>query len=185
VPEHFRFSVKIPKLITHQQRLKDADEALKQFLSEVVELGVKLGPLLVQLPPSLSYTEDVAIDFFAALRDNFQGEVVCEPRHLSWFTPEANNLLASYKVARVAADPSLSLEAGEPGGWSGLVYYRLHGSPTIYRSAYEREFLNSLSERVQAHIAQLTSVWCIFDNTTEGAATGNALELEQFLGFKE
>src|SRR3954470_11987598 len=55
VPEDFHFAVKIPKAITHERRLADVDDLLDRFLSEVSGLGPKLGPLLVQLPPSLSF----------------------------------------------------------------------------------------------------------------------------------
>jgi uncharacterized protein YecE (DUF72 family) len=177
VPEQFRFSAKVPKLITHQQRLKNTGETLKTLLSEVAALGDKLGPLLVQLPPSLVFDENVAELFFSTMRSNHGGQVVCEPRHLSWFTSNADDLLAGFNISRVAADPALVPEAAEPGGWNGLVYYRLHGSPTIYRSAYESEFLHQLSMSIQAQLAQSVPVWCIFDNTAEGEATGNALDL--------
>lgn len=185
VPEQFRFAVKVPKLVTHEHRLKDVNEPLDRFLGEVAELGGKLGPLLVQLPPSLAYDGDVAAAFFAALRSNHKGQVVCEPRHPSWFSPEVDDLLVQFEVARVAADPALVPQAGEPGGWPGLVYYRLHGSPTIYRSAYSPEFLDGLATRIQAQVGQSVPVWCVFDNTAGGEATGNAFELEGHLRLRD
>ena len=60
VPEDFRFAVKVPKAITHERRLKDASDLLDRFLSEAGGLGPKLGPLLVQLPPSLSFQAGIA-----------------------------------------------------------------------------------------------------------------------------
>src|SRR5438067_4991367 len=75
VPPDFRFSVKVPKLATHERRLVDTDDVLDAFLGEATQLGDKLGPLLVQLPPSLSFSADVAAAFFAALRDRFDGLV--------------------------------------------------------------------------------------------------------------
>jgi uncharacterized protein YecE (DUF72 family) len=177
VPPQFRFSVKVPKVITHEKRLVDTREPLNRFLDEVAKLGSKLGPLLVQLPPSLAYDQVKATDFFGGLREMFKGQVVCEPRHATWFAPDANVLLTAFQVARVAADPALLPQAFEPGGWRGLVYYRLHGSPTIYRSAYSTEFLKRLSVSLQIQTERSLPSWCIFDNTAEGAATGNALEL--------
>ena len=181
VPEHFRFAVKVPKVITHEQRLNNSEIALSKFLEEVMELGDKLGPLLVQLPPSLIFDNGVVDDFFSSLRDRFSGQVVCEPRHPSWFSPEAESVMKRMQVARVAADPAVVAGASEPGGWSDQVYYRLHGSPTIYRSSYSAEFLKNLSASLHAKVALGISVWCIFDNTAEGAATGNALELAALL----
>ena len=89
VPADFRFSVKVPKLATHERRLVDADDVLDGFLAEATQLGDKLGPLLVQLPPSLTFSAGVAERFFALLRGRFDGAVALEPRHPSWFEPEA------------------------------------------------------------------------------------------------
>jgi uncharacterized protein YecE (DUF72 family) len=55
VPEDFRFAVKVPKSVTHERRLKGTGDLLDQFVSEVGGLGPKLGPLLIQLPPSLAF----------------------------------------------------------------------------------------------------------------------------------
>lgn len=183
VPEPFQFSVKVPKTITHELRLKDATELLVSFLREVDALGSKLGPLLVQLPPSLAFDNRVVGDFFTTLRQCFAGQVVCEPRHVSWFTPEADQLLSEFQVARVAADPSLVPQASIPGGWRGLVYYRLHGSPRTYYSAYSTDFLNTLAVSMIESATRSVPVWCIFDNTAAGAATSNALTLlERLIG---
>lgn len=179
VPESFRFAVKIPKVITHQQRLKEANSPLQHFLEEVAQLGSKLGPLLLQLPPSLIYEEQVAHNFFSELRERFQGHVVCEPRHPTWFTPEPNELLTTFEVARAATDPAITPLAALPGGWKNLIYYRLHGSPTIYRSSYSKEFIDVLSTSLQTPLNSSIPTWCIFDNTAEGEATRNALELKE------
>ncbi len=176
VPEDFRFSVKVPKVATHERRLVDAGEVLDGFLAEVAQLGDKLGPLLVQLPPSLSFSADVAEGFFAALRDRFEGDAALEPRHASWFEPAADRLVTRYRVARVAADPAVVPAAAEPGGWDGLVYYRLHGSPKVYHSAYADEYLGALAKALSS-ASRSAAVWCVFDNTAAGAATANALDI--------
>jgi uncharacterized protein YecE (DUF72 family) len=176
VAADFRFAVKIPKEITHKRRLADAEEPLNQFLQEVQALGDKLGPLLVQLPPSLSFSAPVAESFFASLRERFDGGVVLEPRHATWFEPEAERLLEQFRVARVAADPPVVGTVTEPGGWDGLVYYRLHGSPKMYYSAYSEAYLETLAAKV-SKAARSADVWCIFDNTAGGAAAANAVDL--------
>jgi uncharacterized protein YecE (DUF72 family) len=175
VPEDFRFAVKIPKAITHERRLKDVDDLLDRFLSEVGGLGSKLGPLLVQLPPSLSFQAGIADRFLGELRNRVQGSIVCELRHVSWFTPEVEALLTELRIARVAADPAPVPGADEPGGWRGLSYYRLHGSPRIYYSAYNPEYLAAIAEVLARDAAAGIETWCIFDNTAAFAATGNAL----------
>jgi uncharacterized protein YecE (DUF72 family) len=176
VPETFQFAVKVPKVITHTRRLHDATEVLERFLSEIKALGEKLGPLLLQLPPSLRFDAQVVTAFLTALRDRFSGSVVCEPRHASWFCEEAEHLLVSAQIARAGVDPAPVPEAARPAGWPGLVYYRLHGSPQMYESPYSSAELETLEQTLRA-AAQAAPTWCIFDNTALGAATTNALEL--------
>jgi uncharacterized protein YecE (DUF72 family) len=176
VPPGFRFAVKAPRQITHFARLSGTQKLLKEFLAEAGSLGRKLGPILFQLPPSLNFEARCADKFFQQLRKFYEGDAVCEPRHASWFAPEADELLERHRIARAVADPARTPEGTEPGGWQKLVYFRLHGSPQIYFSAYDTAFLDQLASRIQ-RLAQSARVWCIFDNTAAGAATGNALDL--------
>ena len=176
-PQDFAFSLKVPKEVTHMRRLVDPEEPLVRFLAETAALGGKRGPLLVQLPPSLAFHAGTASSFFALLRRRYDGLVACEPRHPSWFAPEADRLLIDHEVARVAADTAVVPEAAEPGGWGGLIYFRLHGSPKMYHSAYPAESLHALASRL-AEVAATASVWCIFDNTASGAATADALAVQ-------
>jgi uncharacterized protein YecE (DUF72 family) len=177
VPDEFRFSAKVPKAITHEQRLAAADVMLDVFLSEVTCLGPKLGCLLVQLPPSLTYDAAIAEQFFADLRAQYAGPVVLEPRHPSWFNADVSARLTAHRIGRVAADPACVPAAAEPAGWPELVYVRLHGSPEIYYSNYDDAYLDRLAERLRAYAAAASEVWCIFDNTARFAATLNALDL--------
>jgi uncharacterized protein YecE (DUF72 family) len=179
VPKHFRFSVKIPKEITHARRLDECDAQLDRFAVEVGGLGASLGVVLVQLPPSLAFDETCASRFFAALKIRITSSVgvACEPRHPSWFTHDANTMLACHEVARVSADPPRAADDGAPGGWQGLAYYRLHGSPRIYYSNYDDDALEKLSRLLADHRTRAAQTWCIFDNTAAFAALGNALAL--------
>ena len=179
VPEGFQFAVKLPREITHTRRLVDATRLLAQFLSEVSTLGGKLGPLLVQLPPSLAFEEAAVAAFLGSFRKGFAGQVACEPRHATWFTDRVDALLSRFEVARVAADPARVPRAAEPGGWPGLAYYRLHGSPQMYCSAYGPEYQEMVARDVAAAATRTAAVWCIFDNTALGEATRNALDLLQ------
>src|SRR5688572_16969084 len=72
VPEEFRFSVKVPKAITHERRLRESEVLLDAFLAEAGGLGAKLGCLLVQLPPSFVFDHDDIASFFNALRERTQ-----------------------------------------------------------------------------------------------------------------
>lgn len=176
VPKSFRFSVKVPKEITHQRKLADCSDALTSFIDEAEALREKLAVLLVQLPPKLAFDEAVAEIFFAELASRSAAAVACEPRHPSWFSAGAESLLARFRVSRVAADPAVCMEAALPGGWKGLSYTRLHGSPLMYRSSYANR-LQSYAKRLENGSANGQEVWCIFDNTASSAAVGDALAL--------
>lgn len=181
-PPAFRFSVKLPRSITHDARLEDAQPLLTDFLAQVGGLGHRLGCLLVQLPPSLALDTPVATAFFSSLRQlHGDGCVAVEPRHASWFTAEGDALLAHWHVARVLADPVLHPQGAAPGGWQGLVYCRLHGSPRTYYSAYNNALIRTLAARLQVATPAARSVWCLFDNTASGAAIDNALDLQDAL----
>lgn len=175
VSDDFRFSVKIPKAITHEAALADCSALLDRFVDEVTGLGDKLGVLLAQLPPKAAFKKRVANDFFRDLHARIDTDVVLEPRHISWFAPDVDDWLAERNITRVAADPAPVLGAEIPGGRKALAYYRWHGSPRIYYSDYGAAALASLRKQLKEGRAR--SVWCIFDNTAAGAALGNALEL--------
>jgi uncharacterized protein YecE (DUF72 family) len=177
VPDDFRFAVKAPRSITHEGKLRvQGEDALKRFLEQTGALGEKRGPVLLQIPPKLAFNDVSAKSFFTMFRELYTGPAVFETRHVSWFSDDAELLLREFNVARVGADPALIPEAAYPGGWPGLVYFRLHGSPRRYYSAYSEDYLLRLASELRQRATSATS-WCIFDNTASGAALANALEL--------
>jgi uncharacterized protein YecE (DUF72 family) len=181
VPANFRFSVKIPKTITHTARLDVTRDVIAAFIDEVSVLEAKLGCLLVQLPPSLAYDARTAGTFFQRLTATTVVPIACEPRHESWFASDADTLLRGFHVARVAADPARVSSASDPGGNQQFSYFRLHGSPKVYYSSYSDEYIHRLADRLRCESDERRRVWCIFDNTTLGAATRNALDLSTML----
>jgi uncharacterized protein YecE (DUF72 family) len=184
-PEDFRFSVKFPKAITHEAKLIVAPGTLDAFFEETAALGDKLGPILVQLAPSLRFDDCPAAEFFEVIRDHFRGPIVLEPRHATWFTLVANDLLEHHRIARVAADPSRQPNAQpghvpKPGGWPGLTYFRLHGYPRTYYSTYGPAYLAALA-KIIADLPASAEAWIVFDNTALGHAFANALDLQILL----
>lgn len=173
--DDFRFAVKMPRWLTHRQRLRGT-EGLETFLSEVAGLGAHQGPILIQLPPSLSLETEAVERFLGAVRQRYRGALVCEPRHVSWFHETGERILRRYQVARAAVDPPITATAGEPGGWPDPVYYRLHGSPERFRSSYSDGYLASLARHLEA--AETPCRWCIFNNTGSEAGIDNALTLQ-------
>jgi uncharacterized protein YecE (DUF72 family) len=176
VPEHFRFSVKLPKAISHDACLRDAEALLEQFAQEAGNLGDKLGCVLVQLPPKQEFNAAVAAAFFEQLQGVLPCMVACEGRHSSWFGDEATALLRERGITRVMADPP----AGQPGPHvptSEVAYIRLHGAPRVYYSSYPADLLERLAAWVAVETSVAKDVWCIFDNTAAGAAVPNALDV--------
>ncbi len=185
VPSSFRFSVKVPKTITHEKRLDDCDQPVQKFLGEALGLGEKLGALLVQLPPSLEFEPVVVERFLEGLRSRYDGTIVIEPRHKTWFMPDSNRMLQRLAITRVAADPAIVPSAAEPGGHPGKVYFRLHGSPQVHYSSYTGSFLHGLAFRLRAYARAEAGVWCIFDNTIRGSSTANAQHLMRKIALEE
>lgn len=183
VPEDFRFSVKVSREITHERELSDVGGLLADFLEPVRELGDRLGPLLVQLPPSLEFDADLAEAFLDELRRRRDGPDALEARHESWLTDEVDELLDDYRIGRVAADPAEGEGGDVPGGAPDLAYFRLHGQPDMYYSAYRDDGLDGWAERVEdaAETDGTDEVWCIFDNTAAGEGIPDALELREML----
>ena len=183
VPRDFRFSVKLPKAITHEAALRGCGPALTRFADEVAGLGRRLGGLLVQLPPSLVFDARVAGTFFAALRRRFTCEIACEPRHPSWFEPRVDALWARHGVARVAAAPARLPEAAQPGGAGRWAYFRWHGSPRMYYDGYDDARLGALAAAVRAATRGRRTAWILFDNTAAGHAIADAARLQALLGI--
>lgn len=178
-PDDFLFAVKAPRTITHERRLADVASLLSDFFADIGNLGDRLGPVLIQLPPTLAYDEALAESFFQQVRELSAGPVALEPRHATWFESDAETMQIAHRIARVAADPARVPAAGRQGGWSGLQYCRMHGSPRMYYSAYSETELDRLAGDLRAGSED---GWCIFDNTASGAAAADALQLRERLG---
>jgi len=180
VPDDFRFSVKMPRTITHEAQLAQVDALLDRFYNEAGALGPKLGCVLVQLPPSFAFDAAVAGAFFVALQQRFACMVAVEARHPTWFGPDATALLTAASVTRVIADPAKG-QPGEHVPTTAAIYTRLHGAPRIYYSSYAQDYLAQLARDMATHRAAGRMVWCIFDNTASGAATANARTVQSLL----
>jgi uncharacterized protein YecE (DUF72 family) len=177
VGPEFRFSVKTPRTITHELELREVGLPWARFVAEVSELGDRLGPILVQLPPSLAFDPEVAARFFQLAVEATPAPLVLEARHPSWFADAVDPLLRLYRVSRVRADPPQG-GVWRPGSADPIEYVRLHGSPVKYYSPYPDEVLERLAAELAARDWE---VWCIFDNTALGAAIPDAIKLTALL----
>lgn len=174
VPADFQFSLKMPKAITHEQALRRCSGLLDRFMDQCLGLGPKLGVLLIQLPPSLAFDARAASTFFAMAkrREPRSTHLVCEPRHSTWLSRPASDILARHGINRVGADPDPLGMGGAPSDFGTCRYWRLHDSPRIYYSNYSDEALDELAQKTYA---PRLPTWVIFDNTAAGHAVGNAM----------
>lgn len=179
VPASFRFAVKLPKAITHDAGLLGVEAMVDRFLEETASLGAKRGPILVQTPPKVAFDADAAGAVAGRLTAGGATLVAWEPRHPGWFEPSADAWLAHNGIARVAADPARHPAAGKPGGWRGLAYYRLHGSPRMYYSGYDAAVLSTLVDTLRD--PEFGDRWVVFDNTASGEAARNAMTLARLV----
>jgi uncharacterized protein YecE (DUF72 family) len=175
VPASFRFSVKMPRTITHECALRHAEAEVSEFFSAIEALQPKLAALLIQLPPSLEFSAGLVRTFFKSLPRLRGVRLVCEPRHSSWFGQAADTLLEQLDVSRAATDPSPFAPGSRPGGSRSFNYFRWHGSPRMYYSSYSDPQLKTLAAAVKG--LRRTDTWCIFDNTARYAAWDNAVAL--------
>ncbi len=102
-PPEFTFCVKTPRDVTHERRLENAQEPMAEFLDTMSLLGDKLGAVLIQLPPDLTFTyiHKLAV-FLRQLPDRYRYAV--EFRHPSWHTTATGQLLQNHKVCWVSTD---------------------------------------------------------------------------------
>lgn len=168
-PERFRFAVKIPKVITHENAMKDIRQPFATFLQDIAALGGKRGPLLCQLPPSLRFDPERFEAAFDTMRTLDERPLVIEVRHRSWASEQALKLLRRYSIDRVLADPALVWPASDFR--EAPRYVRLHGKPKVYYSSYSDAEIAAFSQLLGP------DSWCVFDNTASGAAIENALTM--------
>ena len=180
-PEGFEFAAKVPQSITHDLKLKGGSQELAVFanlMAPVKEAG-KLGPLLIQLPPSLRFDARIVKDFLAALPKGYA--FALEPREHSWMRPDAIKLLRDSNVCLVAVDepllpPDIHVTAD-------FLYIRWHGrgKNPWYNYHYSKEELEPWIPRIKKASEEVTRGYGFFNNHDHGFAPKNALEMTALL----
>jgi uncharacterized protein YecE (DUF72 family) len=173
-PVPFRFSVKMPRSVTHESHLKRCATEVARFYEDISALQPKLAAVLVQLPPSLEFNGRTVRAFFNSVPRLRGTKVVCEPRHPSWFTSAPERALQDAGVSRVAADPARCPGAEVPGAARRFAYFRWHGAPHLYYSKYSEARLTAFAATVRT--TKASEIWCVFDNTARHAAWDDALK---------
>lgn len=176
-PDDFTFAVKASRYITHMKKLKDPQEPVSNFLSQVGTLGDKLGPILFQLPPNWHVNAERLRAFLQTLPEGHR--YVFEFRDPSWFEEQVTDLLREEGVAFCIHDmrdqPSPKIVTAP------FVYVRFHGPGVPYQGSYSRQALAGWAGAISAWRRQGREVFCYFNNDVAGYATQDAGELQAML----
>jgi uncharacterized protein YecE (DUF72 family) len=170
VPGDFVFAVKMSRYLTHIRRLREPEEPVARFMEVAAALGPRLGPVLMQLPPTMRADLDA---LGATLRRFPAGvRVAVEPRHESWFTPALYALLERHDAALCWADrPRWRPDPIRTAGWG---YLRLHEGRATPRPCYGRDALASWARRVADRFGPDDDVFVFANNDPEGCAVRDA-----------
>lgn len=179
-PEHFHFSVKGSRFITHIKRLKDCQEPLQAFFDHAHGLKEKLNVVLWQLPPTFKVNLD-RLGAFCSLLANISTSTPVrqsfEFRDESWFCPEVYGLLEKHNfslcLAHSAALPSVERTTAD------FTYIRFHGGECLYGSNYSEGELRDWSKRIGVWLEDGMDVYGYFNNDAFGFAVKNALTLKE------
>lgn len=176
----FSFSVKVPQLITHQQKFRDTDKILDDFYT-IARAGLKekLGPVLFQLPPSMKYDEGLLNNIIRQM--NVLVQNVIEFRHISWWRKDV--LMALKKAGIVFCGVSYPGLISDALVDLPLAYYRFHGVPRLYYSKYDESFINQVATQIAS--GEVREAYVYFNNTAEGAALENARYLQYLAGTNQ
>jgi uncharacterized protein YecE (DUF72 family) len=176
-PAGFVVAVKVSRYLTHIRRLRDPAEPVARLTSRAEALGDRLGPYLVQLPPTLRASPE-ALDACLACFPR-GSRVAVEPRHESWWTDEVRDVLQRRNAALCWADrlgrPSTPL--WPTAAWG---YVRMHEGTASPRPSYGRTALAAWLDRMGAAwplTSSSTDVFVFFNNDRGGAAVSNARTL--------
>jgi len=180
-PDTFRFCPKLSRFITHLKRLANIEEALARYIDIFEEMKKRLGPILIQLPPGLSFDKSRVCDFLCLIKEQYsQYRFALEVRHLSWITDDFFNLLAQHKIAFVIADSGEKFPYHEKVT-TDFIYLRFHGNVSLYASDYKIYELEQYAEKIINWLDEKKSVWAFFNNDHNGFAVKNALQLREII----
>ncbi len=177
-PESFLFAVKGSRYLTHVKRLRDAGPGLLRFFRPVRRLGVKLGPVLWQLPPQMKPDLDRLEVFLRRLPRGIRH--VFEFRNQAWYTEAVCALLDRRGAAFCEHD---LVEARPPRLTGGFRYLRFHGTTARYGGRYGREALRPVAEDLRRW-RRRGDAYAYFNNDVGGCAVRDALDLLALLGVR-
>jgi len=169
-PDDFCVGVKVSRYLTHIKRLREPAEPVARFLDRASGLGDRLGPVLLQLPPSLRLDLDALDETLSRFPSDVK--VAVEPRHASWWVPETRELLEKHHAALCWADRR-GLPVTPLWRTADFGYLRLHEGRALPRPRYGRAALTSWLDRVAGGY-DTEPVYVYFNNDGGGAAIVDA-----------
>lgn len=176
-PAHFTFAVKAPRLITHYKKFEDTGALLTDFYQTIQNgLQEKLACVLFQLPAQLHFTEELLQKIVRQLNPAFIN--VVEFRHTSWWQSKVYETLARHHISFCSiSHPQLPDEVISN---TDSIYYRFHGVPQLYYSAYDQNFLQRVITAIK-NAKQAKQAFIYFNNTAQTAAIQNAQYVQQLV----
>ncbi len=172
-PEGFVFALKGSRLISHQLRLRNCEQALTRFQDRVVGLRDRLGVILWQLPPDLSRDGPLLDDFLDMASPTVR--IAVEFRHASWLHPSIYSILRDQDAALVwVSSQSMPRDLTRT---AGFVYARFHGLSGGFAHDYT-------TDELEPWVASLRQDdgFAYFNNDASGRAPENAALLREMLG---
>ncbi|MDB5282282.1 MAG: hypothetical protein JWO06_1357 [Bacteroidota bacterium] len=181
VPADFKFCCKMSKYLTHIKRLKESEEPLEKFFASFGQMKKMMGPVLIQLPPSLKFDESLATDLYKILTKKYkQYQFALEVRHETWLAENSVELMRKYKIILVISQSGVGFPYTEEITAKD-VYVRFHGPGKLYRSEYDDETLQNYAGKFLNWADEGRKVWAFFNNDWL-LALKNAETLKKMLG---
>jgi len=176
-PDDFKFFIKIPKTITHINRLENSKEEIAAFCDHIQSnLKDKLAGFLYQLPPSFKNTAENTERIINCIDHTFLN--VIEFRDISWWQKDIFDLLQQHNIVFSGVSFPGNLPEDFIINHPEILYYRLHGKPVLYKSEYSESFLDKLAGKIRS--SQQTA-FIFFNNTWGTSAITNSLYLKSIL----
>lgn len=184
-PTEFKFSLKTPHVITHELMLKGAEGLMNEFLDALYPLQHKMGPILIQLPPSFTQESfSILSDFLESLPPSHRYAV--ELRHASWYNNRTAQLLSQYQVCWVSIDfPNIPKNIIPT---TDFLYIRWIGINNLYHyHSYERvdksKQLIWWFHTIRDFQTEIPTVYGFFNNDYTGFAAGTCRRFMLLAGF--
>jgi uncharacterized protein YecE (DUF72 family) len=174
-PDGFVFAWKVSRYITHNKKLKDAEDSVALVFGRMAPLGEHYGPALIQLPPQLRRNDERLASFLALLPKGRRHTV--EFRHDSWYAPQVFQILADHDASLCISDHHAA-----PAPWevtASWVYVRGHGPGGRYFGRYSDDELATWASQIRRWRDEGRDVYAYFDNDIKSAAPFDAETLRR------